>query len=99
MGGKKMEILLIMGLGVLVGNRFFPKKHKKLNEKLQVLCTIVLIFSMGVMLGKRENFLQELSTLGAQSFLFFLVPTVFSVIFVFLLTRWLMEKNNDKKEN
>lgn len=93
-----MEILMIMGLGVLVGNRFFPKKHKKLNERLQLICTIALIFSMGVMLGKRENFLQELSTLGAQSFLFFLIPTVFSVLCVFLLTRWLMEKSHNKEE-
>lgn len=94
-----MEILLVMGLGILVGSRVFPKKYKKLNEKLQLLCTAVLIFSMGVVLGKRENFLRELSTLGAQSFLFFLIPTALSVLCVFLLTRRRMPKNEPEKEN
>ena len=29
-----MDILLVMCIGVLIGNRFFPEKWKKGNEKI-----------------------------------------------------------------
>ena len=84
-----MEILLIMLAGVGAG-RFFPAKYKEKNEKVQLFCTLLLIFSMGVSLGRREGFFAELGTLGVQSFLFFLIPAVFSVAAVYLLTRRFM---------
>lgn len=93
-----MDILLVMCVGVLAGRRFFPEKHKKIVEKLQVLCTLLLIFCMGVMLGNRENFLQELGTLGWTSFLFFLIPAGFSLLLVYGLTRKFM-KNDAEKMN
>lgn len=46
-----MESVVIMCLGIIVGRLFFPKKLKKANGIFQVVCTIVLIFSMGVLLG------------------------------------------------
>ena len=90
-----MDILVIMGLGILVGNKFFLKQHKKINERMQITCTVLLIFSMGIMLGKRENFLQELSTLGVQSFIYFIIPTIFSVIFVYFLSKYFMERKKE----
>ena len=81
-----MDVILIMCLGVLVGSRFFPKQYKKLCERLQVVCTLALIFCMGVMLGQRPGFLQERGQLGLQSLVFCLVPVAFSVLFVYLLT-------------
>ena len=59
-----MDILIIMCLGILVGNRIFPKEKKKLNEYLQLSCTLLLIFSMGVMLGQRDSFFEDLASLG-----------------------------------
>lgn len=92
-----MDILLVMCAGVLAGSRFFPEKYKKINEKLQVACTLLLIFCMGVTLGSRENFLHELGTLGWTSFLFFLLPAGFSVILVYGLTRKFMPKEQNQK--
>lgn len=94
---KNMDVILVMCAGVLVGRRFFPEKYRKINEKIQVACTVLLIFSMGVMLGQRDNFLEELSSLGIQSFLFFLVPTVCSVILVYVLTQAFMKKSGPEK--
>lgn len=93
-----MDVIIVMCIGVLVGRLFFPQKWKRLNETLQIICTVLLIFSMGVMLGSRENFIQELSTLGFQSVLFFLIPSVFSVLFVYPLTRIFLEKKKKKEE-
>lgn len=96
-----MDILIVMSIGILVGNRFFSHKYKTINEKLQLICTILLIFSMGVTLGRRENFIQELSLLGWHSFIFCFIPSLFSLIIVFLLTRHFIEKrkNNGKGKN
>ena len=77
-----MDILIVMFAGVLLGNRFFPPKYKELNEKLQVVCTALLIFTMGVSMGQRENFLGDLASMGWVSFLFFLIPAAMSTVFV-----------------
>lgn len=92
-----MITLGIMILGVGVG-RIFPVRHKKKNERVQLLCTLLLIFSMGVGLGQRDGFFSELFILGMQSFLFFLLPTILSVVVVYLLTRYLMDGTRGKKE-
>lgn len=89
-----MDVIIIMCAGILVSKIFFPIKWKRINELLQLICTLLLIFSMGVMLGSREDFLDTITTLGSQSILFFLIPSVFSVIAVYPLTKKVL---NDKK--
>ncbi len=93
-----MDVIIIMCAGVLVGKFPFPVKWKHINELLQTVCTLLLIFSMGVLLGSRENFLRELAALGSQSFLFFLIPSLFSVIAVYPLTRIFLNKQREKKK-
>lgn len=95
-----MDILLVMLAGMAVGRFLFPAKAKRSNERLALVCTLVLIFSMGVMLGQRDNFLQDLFSLGAASFLMFLVPTVVSIVVVYLLSeRFLVKKHRSGKED
>lgn len=86
-----MDVIFVMLLGVLVGATVFPVKGRKINEKLQLICTLTLIFSMGLMLGRRENFFGELLDMGLISFVAFLFPVLFSVIFVYFLTKKYME--------
>ena len=85
-----MTALVFMILGSAAG-RVFPIRFKAINERMQLLCTLVLIFMMGVGLGQREGFFSGLIRLGFTSFLFFLIPTVLSVAAVYLLTRWFMD--------
>ena len=49
------------------------------------------------LLGSRENFLEELSTLGIQSVIFFLLPSVGSVLLVYPLTRRFLENKKTGK--
>ena len=93
-----MDVIFIMCFGVLVGKFFFPVRWKRLNEILQTVCTVLLIFSMGVMLGSRDDFVSEITSLGTQSIIFFLIPSVFSVIAVYPLTRIFLEKRRKKGE-
>lgn len=87
-----MEIIIFMIIGVVIGKFCFPKKLKKLNERMQIVLTMMLIFSMGIMLGKRENFFAEISSLGLKSLVFCLVPTILSIIIVYFLTERFFDK-------
>lgn len=69
-----MLTFAVMLLGVLAG-RFFPAAHKSKNEKLQLACTLALIFAMGISLGGGGRFFASLAFIGGQSLLFCLVPT------------------------
>ena len=88
-----MDILIIMCIGILIGRLAFLRRLKKKNESVSLLCTFVLIFSMGVTLGEKENFFEELSSLGITSFLFFFIPTLLSVVLVYYLTQRSMKKD------
>ncbi|MFQ6808808.1 MAG: LysO family transporter [Blautia sp.] len=92
-----MDVLIIMCLGILAGRFLLSPRIKKMSETISVVCTFLLIFSMGVVLGNNENFFKDLSSLGFSSLLFFLIPTAFSILIVFILTRKMMVKNNTKK--
>ncbi len=93
-----MDIIIVMCMGILVGKFLLPAKAKKRIEYLSLTCTFLLIFSMGVMLGKKEHFLEELSTLGICSFLFFIIPTILSILFVYLLTQHFMKNKHTKSD-
>ena len=88
-----------MGIGILIGRFLMAGKLKKWNERLAMLCTLLLIFSMGVMLGQKENFLSELSSLGLKSFLFFFLPTLASIIIVYILTKRFIDKKDPKEKD
>ncbi|MDO5358214.1 hypothetical protein DMP07_02280 [Slackia faecicanis] len=85
-----MEILVVMCVGVLVGATVFPDSLKKANSTLTLVCTGLLIFSMGAMLGGREGFLDELAQLGLASLAFAVLPIVFSTAAVYFLSRAFM---------
>lgn len=90
-----MLVEIIMFVGVLIGYFFSPKKFAGFNARLQMVCTAVLIFSMGVSLGSRESFFEELAELGIESAIFSIVPIIFSVIAVFLLTKRFMKPKKE----
>lgn len=50
-------------------------------------------------MGSRENFLEELGSLGLTSFLFYLIPAGFSLILVYGLTRKFMTSRSEKQKD
>lgn len=82
-----MITIAVMCAGILVGKFFFSERFKKGNEVVQIVCTTLLIFAMGVTLGQKEDLAEDLLSLGLDSLLFFAVPTVSSILFAVLLTR------------
>ena len=53
---------------------------------------------MGVTLGSRDNFIQDLSDLGLQSLLFCLIPAIFSLLLVFFLSRRFLERHKNQED-
>ena len=81
-----MLILVVMAAGILIGYRWLPEKLYRLNTLLQLCCTLVLVFCMGALLGRREHLWEELGTLGLDSLLLALIPMALSAAIVFFLT-------------
>lgn len=82
-----MEVLIYMIIGIIIGFKWFPTKFKKWNEIIQVISISVLIFLMGVILGSRPSFLSDIAQLGLESLLLAIIPIIFSVIFVYFITK------------
>lgn len=85
-----------MFVGVAIGYFFSPKKYARLLSILQMSCTAVLIFSMGVSLGAREHFFEELAQSGAESAVYTVVSVLFSVIAVYWLTKRFMKPKGEQ---
>lgn len=85
--------VIIMLLGVLAGIFLLKLKNNiklkfiSLNNKLQTLTVIFIIFIMGINLGSMDNFEENILTLGYKSILFALIPTLFSVVVVYIFTQ------------
>lgn len=92
-----MDVLIIMCIGILVGRFIMPNKAKTSIDLISLTCTFLLIFSMGVMLGNKNNFINELATLGFSSLIFFLVPTLLSIILVYILTKHFLVKKTKEE--
>lgn len=84
---------IIMLLGVFAGIFLLKLKNSiklkciSLNNKLQTLAVILIIFIMGINLGSMNNFEENILSLGYQSILFALIPTLFSVMVVYIFTQ------------
>lgn len=93
-----MDVLIVMCFGILAGRFLVPNRAKKGNELISLACTFLLILSMGATLGKDQNFMSNLSSLGLSSLLFFFIPTALSILIVYVLTKKFMEKRDNSQE-
>ena len=85
--------ILIMIVGTIVGFYLLKIKDKlrikiiNYNNKLQLITVTIIIFIMGINLGSMENFLQKILALGGYSIIFAILPTIFSIILVYVISR------------
>ena len=87
-----MLTIALICLGIAIGKWLFPQKWQKANARLQTLLTILLIFAMGVSIGRNDGLLQNLATLGLDSALFCLLAMAASILLVYLATRKLLPR-------
>lgn len=92
------DIFLAVGIGFLIGYRgWIKEKGIKINSKLQVVWLMLLIFSMGVSIGRNGDIVRNLPVLGGRAVLFSILAIVCSVIVVYVLSSLFLAKEGDKK--
>lgn len=85
-----MIYTVVMALGALVGYFWFAPRFLPKNTLIQLIATVVLIFCMGVSLGARPDFARNLMTMGLVSFIYAIIPILFSILVVYLLTKYFL---------
>lgn len=90
---------IIMLLGAIFGYFFLKIKDSlrlriiNYNNKIQLISVALIIFIMGINLGSMENFAQKLLLMGGQSLVFAIIPTLFSIIVVYIFSKLFIIKN------
>lgn len=82
-----MLTIALMCLGAVVGKFVLPRWWARANSRVQLVLTVLLIFTMGVSIGRNEDLLRNLTTIGLDSALFCLIPMAASVVLAHLLAR------------
>ena len=91
-----MLLLVAMITGILFSLFLKGEKVRNIAGKLQTIVTLILIFSMGYALGSRPGFLDEVKEIGVLSLIYCLVPTVLSILVVYVLTTIFRRKKEDR---
>ena len=94
------EIFLAVGIGFCIGFKgLLKEKGIQLNTKLQTIWLMLLIFCMGVSIGRNGEIVKNLPILGGKAVLFSVLTIIGSVIVVYVLSTLFLEKaKKEQKE-
>ena len=91
------RIFLVVGLGVFIGYKGLIKERGiKWNSRLQTVWLLLLIFCMGVSIGRNGEIVKNLPILGGKAALFAVMTAVCSIIVVYILSTLFLAKEGKK---
>ena len=91
------EIFLVVGIGFLIGYKgLIKEKGIKLNSKLQTIWLMLLIFCMGVSIGRNGDIVKNLPLLGGKAVLFAIMTALCSTVVVYIFSSLFLEKEGKK---
>ena len=91
------DIFLVVGIGFFIGYKgLIKEKGIKLNSKLQTVWLMLLIFCMGVSIGRNGEIVKNLPLIGGKAGLFAIMTALFSTIVVYIFSRLFLEKEGKK---
>ena len=91
------DIFLAVGLGFLIGYKgFLKEKGIQWNSRLQTVWLMLLIFCMGVSIGRNGDIVKNLPVLGGKAVLFAVMAAVGSTVVVYVLSVLFLEKEGKK---
>ncbi len=91
-----LKYLLFFLVGALVGRRFkLQNGNRKRVQLLQTLSVLLILFIMGINLGKNQELISNLGKLGFRSAAFAVSSILFSVLFVFLYEKLVYNKKQE----
>lgn len=87
------KIFLAVGIGFLIGfKRLLKEKGVQMNAKLQTVWLMLLIFCMGVSIGRNGEIVKNLPALGGKAILFSVMTILGSTIVVYIVSTLFLEK-------
>ena len=91
------DIFLVVGIGFLIGYKgLIKEKGIKLNSKLQTVWLMLLIFCMGVSIGRNGDIVKNLPLLGGKAILFAILTALCSTIVVYFISTLFFGKEEKK---
>ena len=91
------DIFLVVGIGFFLGYKgFIKEKGIKLNSKLQTVWLMLLIFCMGVSIGRNGDIVKNLPLLGGKAVLFAIMTALCSTIVVYFISTFFFRKGEKK---
>ena len=91
------DIFLVVGIGFFIGYKgLIKEKGIKLNSKLQTVWLMLLIFCMGVSIGRNGDIVKNLPVLGGKAVLIAIMTALFSTIVVYIFSRLFLDKEGGK---
>ena len=91
------DIFLVVGIGFFIGYKgLIKEKGIKLNSKLQTVWLMLLIFCMGVSIGRNGDIVKNLPLLGGKAILFAVMTALCSTIVVYFISTFFFRKGEKK---
>ena len=91
------KIFLVLGLGFLIGYKgVLQEKGLRMNGRLQTAFLLLLIFCMGVSIGRNGEILRNLPLLGGKALLFTVFAILGSTLAVYFLSRLFLQKEGKR---
>ena len=91
------DIFLVVGIGFFLGYKgLIKEKGIKLNSKLQTVWLMLLIFCMGVSIGRNGDIVKNLPLLGGKAILFAIMTALCSTIVVYFISTFFFRKGEKK---
>ena len=91
------DIFLVVGIGFFIGYKgLIKEKGIKLNSKLQTVWLMLLIYCMGVSIGRNGEIVKNLPILGGKAVLFAIMAALCSTIVVYIFSRLFLDKEDGK---
>ena len=91
------DIFLVVAIGFFIGYKgLIKEKGIKLNSKLQTVWLMLLIFCMGVSIGRNGDIVKNLPLLGGKAILIAIMTAVCSTIVGYSLSTQFLEKEGRK---
>ena len=91
------KIFLVLGLGFLIGYKgVLQEMGLRMNGRLQTAFLLLLIFCMGVSIGRNGEILRNLPLLGGKALLFAVFAILGSTLAVYFLSRLFLQKEGKR---
>ena len=91
------KIFLVLAIGFFIGYKgFLSKRGIRINGKLQTLWLLLLIFCMGVSIGRNGDIIRNLPLLGGKAMLFAALTIAGSIALVYFFSAVFLEKGAKK---